>query len=200
MKLADLPEGAVVGTSSLRRSAQLLQIRPDVKVQWIRGNIDTRLGKLETGEFDAIILAAAGLKRMGWSDNVVTEYLDAEQCVPAIGQGALGIECRIDDDELISELAKLNDPATMTAVSAERKFLKDMDGGCQVPIAGYATLSDEGISFTGLVGAPDGSVMYRETIQSQDPVEAGRIAAERISAQGGYDLIQKVKAENDLHY
>ncbi|AQQ52874.1 hydroxymethylbilane synthase [Planococcus lenghuensis] len=200
VKLADLPAGAIVGTSSLRRSAQLLRIRPDVKVQWIRGNIDTRLGKLETGEFDAIILAAAGLKRMGWSDNVVTEYLDAEQCVPAIGQGALGIECRIDDDELISELAKLNDPATMTAVSAERKFLSDMDGGCQVPIAGYATLSDEGVSFTGLVGAPDGSVMYRETIQSQDPVEAGRIAAERISAQGGYDLIQKVKAENDLHY
>lgn len=198
VRLMDLPAGSVVGTSSLRRSSQLLTLRPDLEVKWIRGNIDTRLGKLKSGEFDAIVLAAAGLKRMGWSDDVVTEYLEADQCLPAVGQGALGIECRADDQELIDELAKLNDPETLKAVTAERKFLKDMDGGCQVPIAGYAQLENGTVSFTGLVGSPDGRTIYKESVTSADPVEAGRTIAARISEQGGYDLIQKVKAENHV--
>src|SRR5690606_25184416 len=123
VKFNDLPKGAIVGTSSLRRSAQLLQVRPDLEIKWIRGNIDTRLKKLETEDYDAIILAAAGLKRMGWSDDVVTEYLDINICLPAVAQGALGIECREDDEELLTELAKLTDNNTKKAVTAERTFL-----------------------------------------------------------------------------
>src|SRR5690606_11398455 len=109
VKFMDLPVGAKVGTSSLRRSSQLLLMRPDLDIQWIRGNIDTRLEKLRSGEFDAILLAAAGLKRMGWKDDIVTEFLSIEDCLPAIGQGALAIECREDDSELLAELAKVND-------------------------------------------------------------------------------------------
>ncbi|RNF40916.1 hydroxymethylbilane synthase [Planococcus salinus] len=198
VKLMELPVGAVVGTSSLRRSSQLLMLRPDLEIQWIRGNIDTRLAKLKDENFDAIILAAAGLKRMGWKDDIVTEFLDVDDCLPAIGQGALGIECREDDTELLEELAKVHDEKTALAVNAERKFLKDMDGSCQVPIAGYATVNDSEISFTGLITSPEADQVYRESIVSRDPIEAGRIVAEKISAQGGYDLIQRVKAESNV--
>ena len=198
LKLMDLPVGAVVGTSSLRRSSQLLLLRPDLDVQWIRGNIDTRLAKLHAGDFDAIILAAAGLKRMGWSDDIVTEFMNTEDCLPAIGQGALAIECREDDEELLAELAKVNDKDTELAVTAERKFLKDMNGSCQVPIAGYATVSGDEISFTGLISAPEGDQVYKESAAGKDPIEAGRIVAEKISAQGGYDLIQRVIAESNV--
>ncbi|MDN7245903.1 hydroxymethylbilane synthase [Planococcus shenhongbingii] len=198
VKFMDLPVGAVVGTSSLRRSSQLLLMRPDLDIQWIRGNIDTRLEKLKSGEFDAILLAAAGLKRMGWKDEIVTEFLEVDECLPAIGQGALGIECREDDAELLAELAKVNDENTALAVTAERKFLKDMDGSCQVPIAGYATVNNGEISFTGLISSPDADVIFKESIVSRDPIEAGSTVAERISSQGGYELIQKVKAENHV--
>lgn len=198
VKLMDLPVGAVVGTSSLRRSSQLLMLRPDLDVQWIRGNIDTRLSKLRAGDFDAIILAAAGLKRMGWGDDLVTEFMSTEDCLPAIGQGALAIECREDDAELLAELAKVNDRVTELAVTAERKFLKDMNGSCQVPIAGYATVSGDEISFTGLISAPEGDQVYKESAAGNDPVEAGRIVADKISAQGGYDLIQRVIAESNV--
>lgn len=198
VKLMDLPVGAVVGTSSLRRSSQLLLLRPDLEIQWIRGNIDTRLAKLKDENFDAIILAAAGLKRMGWNEDIVTEFLDIEDCLPAIGQGALGIECREDDTELLEELAKVHDETTALAVNAERKFLKDMDGSCQVPIAGYATVTGGDISFTGLITSPEADQVYKESIVSRDPIEAGRIVAEKISAQGGYDLIQRVKAESNV--
>ena len=198
VKLMDLPVGAVVGTSSLRRSSQLLMLRPDLDVQWIRGNIDTRLSKLRAGDFDAIILAAAGLKRMGWGDDLVTEFMSTEDCLPAIGQGALAIECREDDAELLAELAKVNDRVTELAVTAERKFLKDMNGSCQVPIAGYATVSGDEISFTGLISAPEGDQVYKESAAGNDPIEAGRIVADKISAQGGYDLIQRVIAESNV--
>ncbi|MBT2582443.1 hydroxymethylbilane synthase [Planococcus sp. ISL-109] len=198
VKLMELPVGAVVGTSSLRRSSQLLLLRPDLDVQWIRGNIDTRLSKLRAGDFDAIILAAAGLKRMGWGDELVTEFMSTEDCLPAIGQGALAIECREDDAELLAELAKVNDKETELAVTAERKFLKDMNGSCQVPIAGYATISGDEISFTGLIAAPEGDQVYKESAAGTDPIEAGRIVAEKISAQGGYDLIQRVIAESNV--
>ncbi|KGR74419.1 hydroxymethylbilane synthase [Ureibacillus sinduriensis] len=197
VKFADLPKGAVVGTSSLRRGAQLLQARPDLEIKWIRGNVETRLAKLESEGFDAIILAAAGLKRLGWSDEVVTEYLDADICLPAVAQGTLGIECRGDDQELLSELAKLTDQITWNEAHTERAFLAAMDGGCQVPIAGYATTAGDTITFTGLVAAPDSSVIYKETVTGTNPEELGKEVAKILTEQGAFDLIQKVKAELD---
>ena len=140
----DLPAGSVVGTSSLRRGAQLLAMRDDIEVKWVRGNIDTRIKKMESGEYDAIVLAAAGLKRMGWSDNIVTEYFDPESFIPAIAQGALGIECRSGDKELIEMLQKVHSDIDASCTSAERAFLKRMDGSCQVPIGGYASYEDGG--------------------------------------------------------
>lgn len=174
VKFSELPAGAVVGTSSLRRSAQLLTVRPDLEIKWIRGNVDTRLAKLETEEYDAIILAAAGLKRLGWSEDVVTEFLSVEDCLPAVAQGSLGIECREDDTELLDELAKLTDQLTWQEAHAERAFLAAMDGGCQVPIAGYATSNGEEITLTGLVAAPDASVVYKETVVGSDAQKIGK--------------------------
>ncbi len=198
VKFMDLPAGAIVGTSSLRRSAQLLTMRPDIEIKWIRGNVDTRYQKLKDGEYDAIILAAAGLKRLGWSEDVITEYLSVEDCVPAVGQGSLGIECREDDKELLAEIHKLTDKDTWDAVAAERAFLAAMDGGCQVPIAGHATVSEAGITMTGLVAAPDASVIYKEVVTGKDPEEVGKEAARILTEQGAYDLIQRVKAELDV--
>ena len=197
VKFADLPKGAVVGTSSLRRGAQLLQARPDLEIKWIRGNVETRLAKLESEGFDAIILAAAGLKRLGWNDDVVTEYLDIDICLPAVAQGTLGIECRADDQELLDELAKLTDQITWNEAHAERAFLAAMDGGCQVPIAGYATTEGDTITFTGLVAAPDSSVIYKETVTGSNPEELGKEVAKILTEQGAFELIQKVKAEQN---
>lgn len=198
VKLADLPAGAVVGTSSLRRSAQILLQRSDVEIKWIRGNVDTRLAKLKAGEYDAIILAAAGLKRLGWSDDTVTEYLEADMCIPAVGQGALAIECRAEDEELLEALSKLTDVDTWTAVEAERAFLSAMDGGCQVPIAGHAVVNGEEITMTGLVAAPDASVVYKETRSGSDAVKLGQEIAEILTKEGAYDLIQRVKEQSDV--
>lgn len=197
IKFADLPAGAVVGTSSLRRSAQLLTVRPDFEIKWIRGNVDTRLAKLEDEEYDAIILAAAGLKRLGWSDDVVTEFLPVEDCLPAVAQGSLGIECRADDAELLAELAKLTDQLTWQEAHAERAFLAAMDGGCQVPIAGYATSNGDEITLTGLVAAPDASVIYKETVVGTDAQKIGEELAAILTEQGAFELIQRVKAEQD---
>ncbi|MBS4173727.1 hydroxymethylbilane synthase [Bacillus sp. FJAT-49736] len=198
MTLRDLPKGAVIGTSSLRRGAQILAERPDLEIKWIRGNIDTRLEKLKTDEYDAIILAAAGLSRMGWSADVVTEYLDPEICLPAVGQGALSIECRSNDHELLEQLAKLNSDATAITVTAERAFLNKMEGGCQVPVAGFAMLQEENkISLTGLVASPDGKTIYKETVVGSDPHKVGVQVAELLIQQGAKDLIDQVKQELD---
>ncbi len=194
----DLPKGAVVGTSSLRRSSQLLLLRPDLDIKWIRGNIDTRLKKMQSGEYDAILLAAAGLKRMGWSEDIVTEYMNLEDCIPAVGQGALSIECRSDDAELLAELAKLNDEQTFREVEAERTFLREMDGSCQVPIGGFARVKEEGIEMTGFIAAPDASVVYRHTALADTPVEAGEIVADTLRKEGAAEVIEKVKAEMDV--
>ena len=129
-----MPDGSIIGTSSLRRGAQILAKYPNLEIKWIRGNIDTRLHKLETENYDAIILAAAGLKRMGWSDDIVTTYLDKDVLLPAIGQGALGIECRSDDVELLALLKQVHNQQVADCVTAERTFLAAMDGSCQVPI------------------------------------------------------------------
>ena len=195
VKFMELPVGAVVGTSSLRRSAQLLLLRPDLEIKWIRGNVDTRLAKLETEEYDAIILAAAGLKRLGWSEDVVTEYLSVEDCLPAVGQGALAIECRGDDEELLAELGKLTHSDTWKAVHAERAFLYAMDGGCQVPIAGFATMENGHVEFTGLVASPDAEQVFKQSATNVEPETAGKEVAIILSEQGAYDLIQQVRAD-----
>ena len=162
--LEELPKDSIVGTSSLRRGAQILSKYPHLKIKWIRGNIDTRLNKLETEDYDAIILAAAGLKRMGWSDDVVTTYLDKDTLLPAIGQGALGIECRSNDIELLELLQKVHNNEVANCVSAERTFLAAMDGSCQVPIGGYANYNNNNeIEFTGLIMTPDGKERYEHT-------------------------------------
>ncbi|AZB43830.1 hydroxymethylbilane synthase [Bacillus sp. FJAT-42376] len=197
-KLSELPEGSIIGTSSLRRSAQLLAMRPDLEIKWIRGNIDTRLSKLQNEDYDAIILAAAGLARMGWSRETVTEYLDPSSCLPAVGQGALAIECRENDTELLEILSKINDAETEKTVRAERAFLKVMEGGCQVPIAGYAVLSGEHqIELTGLVADPDGKKIFRETLTGSDPADLGKKVALKLEEQGAKELISRVKEELD---
>ncbi|MEI5905655.1 hydroxymethylbilane synthase [Bacillus spongiae] len=196
--LSDLPKGAVIGTSSLRRGAQLLAFRPDLEIKWIRGNIDTRIAKLETGEYDAIILAAAGLSRMGWTSEVVTEFLSTDICLPAVGQGALAIECREDDTELLSLFDQFTSENAKLSVEAERAFLRKMEGGCQVPIAGFATiLEDETLSFTGLVASPDGKKIYKEIQTGKDPVALGEQVAAVLSEQGAKQLIEQVKEELD---
>ena len=196
--LEQLKKGAIVGTSSLRRSAQLLAKRPDLQIKWIRGNIDTRINKLKEEDYDAIILAAAGLSRLGWSKEVVTQYLDDNLCVPAVGQGALSIECRSNDEELLQELAKFTCRSTEKTVTAERAFLHAMEGGCQVPIAGYATIDDKNeISLTALVASPDGSVILKEQVIGHDAEEVGNRAAQLIKERGGQQLIDDVKAESN---
>ncbi|PRT34718.1 hydroxymethylbilane synthase [Bacillus wiedmannii] len=186
----ELAEGAILGTSSLRRSAQLLAARPDLQVKWIRGNIDTRLRKLQEEDYDAIILATAGLQRMGWDNEVITEHLDETLCVPAVGQGALAIECREDDKDLLQLLAHMNDAVTERTVAAERVFLHKLEGGCQVPIAGYATLTENDvIELTALVGSMDGSILLKETVVGTNPEEVGLEAADRLIKQGAKELI-----------
>lgn len=199
VSFSELKPGSVIGTSSLRRSSQLLAQRPDLEMKWIRGNIDTRIGKLDTDEYDAIILAAAGLKRMGWADDTITEFIDPESCVPAVGQGALSIECRGDDEELLQLLEKFTSVETSAAVRAERAFLHKMEGGCQVPIAGYAYINEQQeIVLTALVGSPDGKTIIKEQVKGRNPEEIGELAAEKLISEGAKDLIDKVKQELEI--
>lgn len=196
--LMELPPGAKVGTSSLRRSAQILAVRPDLEIKWIRGNIDTRLKKLQTEDYDAIILAAAGLSRMGWSEDIVTEYLDADICLPAVGQGALAIECREDDTELLALLKKLECKAARQAVTAERAFMNRLEGGCQVPLAGFARLNEDGeIVLTGLVATADGKTLLKEEQTGTDPEKLGVSVAEKLLERGAGEIIRQAKEGND---
>ncbi|MEK4514332.1 hydroxymethylbilane synthase [Paenibacillus sp. FSL H8-0122] len=197
--LEGLPPGARVGTSSLRRSSQLAALRPDLLIEPVRGNIDSRLKKLESGEYDAILLAAAGLSRMGWQGRI-TAYLPPEVCLPAVGQGALGIECREDDEELRKLLALYNDERTALTVTAERTFLGALNGGCQVPIGAYAVLESEAvaaanpsITLTGMVGTPDGTVILKETCTGNDPVELGVEVARKLAARGAEKILADVR-------
>lgn len=192
--LDGLPQGAKVGTSSLRRSSQLLAYRPDLKLEWIRGNIDSRLRKLETEGFDAILLAAAGLKRMGWEDRI-TSYLPVEICLPAVGQGALGIECRADDAGLLELLRRYQDEDTVRTVEAERSLLAALNGGCQVPIGAYAVLGEDGktVSLTGLVGMPDGSLLLKETAEGTDPTALGLQVAGKLAAKGADRILEQAR-------
>jgi len=196
--LRDLPAGAIVGTSSLRRKAQILSIRPDLEIKWIRGNIDTRLKKLETEEYDAIILAAAGLSRMGWKAEVVTEYLEPSDCIPAVGQGALAIECRKDDEEILQWLAKLNCPKTNRAVQAERAFLNKIGGSCQVPVGGYAVINNENdVVLNAFVASDNGKTIFKETVVGKDAVIVGEEAGERLIERGAGKLISEILKQLD---
>ncbi|MDR7073673.1 hydroxymethylbilane synthase [Fictibacillus barbaricus] len=195
--LNELPAGAIVGTSSLRRAAQLLHKRPDLTIKSIRGNIDTRLVKLKTGEFDAIILAAAGLERMGWSQDTVTEFLDIDLCLPAVGQGSLAIECRSEDEEVKQLLATLNDEYTFQTVEAERAFLNTLEGGCQVPIAAFAVLENNEITLTGLVADPTGKTVLKQTKSGQDPYKVGVELASELKEQGAKQILDDVKKDLD---
>src|SRR5699024_10175908 len=153
--------------------AQLLAQRPDLEIRPIRGNIDTRRRKLQEEDFDAIILAAAGLKRMGWPDDIVTEYLPADICLPAVGQGSLAIECRSNDQDMVDLLQKISDKESFDTVSAERAFLRRLEGGCKTPIAAYAELENGKMTLTGLVASTDGKIVLKEIQSGSNPNELG---------------------------
>ncbi|OPA80329.1 hydroxymethylbilane synthase [Paenibacillus selenitireducens] len=194
--LAELPIGAKVGTSSLRRSSQMQHARPDLQIESIRGNIDSRLRKLETEGFDAIMLAAAGLTRMGWEERI-TEYLSPDVCLPAVGQGALGIECRENDPEVRELLQLFNDRITEITVRAERSFLGTLNGGCQVPIGAFATLIEDHeqepvIELTGMVGSTDGRVILKETLRGNNPEQLGIQVANQLIAQGADRILAEL--------
>ena len=191
-----LPPGSVVGTSSLRRRAQLLARRPDLKIQFLRGNVNTRLAKLDAGEYDAIILAAAGLIRLGFGERIRSS-IGVDESLPAGGQGAVGIECRTDDAELHQLLACLNDPQTATRVTAERALNRHLNGGCQVPIACYAVLEGDQLWLRGLVGQPDGTQLLRaEGRAPAEQAEAlGVQVAEALLAQGAAQILKAVYGE-----
>ncbi|MED4585481.1 hydroxymethylbilane synthase [Brevibacillus choshinensis] len=194
--LDQLPEGAVVGTSSLRRAAQLMAYRPDIQIESLRGNIDTRMRKLAEGNFDGIILAAAGLERAHF-EGTISQFLPVEISLPAVGQGALAIECRADDEETLELLRRLDDQPTRLAVTAERSFLHKLQGGCQVPIGAYATIGEgDLIIMTGMVGSPDGKQMFKNTASGHDPVALGIQVAEALLAQGAGEVLAQVLREN----
>lgn len=185
-----LPQGAVVGTSSLRRQALIRKYRPDLQIRDLRGNVNTRLAKLDNGDYDAIILASAGLIRLGMQDRIV-QQLPPEVSLPAVGQGAVGIECRNDDAELIELLSALNDPHTHCRVTAERAMNARLEGGCQVPIGSFATLDDGVITITGMVGQPDGSVLLyaSATGDASRAAELGVEVADNLLEQGAGDIL-----------
>jgi hydroxymethylbilane synthase len=192
----ELPQGARLGTSSLRRQCQLRARRPDLQVLDLRGNVNTRLGKLDNGDYDAIMLAAAGVKRMGWEERI-TELLPPEQFLPAIGQGAIGIEIRLDDDRVRQLVEALNDEQTAIRVSAERALNKGLQGGCQVPIAGYSEISHGVIVLRALVGRPDGSELVQGVISGrpEDAEELGQVLADDLLSRGAREILDEVYRE-----
>ena len=192
----ELPQGAVVGTSSLRREVQLRERRPDLQIKTLRGNVQTRLGKLDAGEYDAIILASAGLIRLELKDRI-KHQIDSTESLPAGGQGAVGIECRMDDLETQALLAPLNHDETAARVIAERAMNKRLEGGCQVPIGCYAELEGDQIWLRGLVGRPDGTLVLRDEIRGhKESAEAlGIELAEKLLEAGAGEILEQVYAE-----
>ncbi len=194
--LDELPEGSVVGTSSLRRQCQLLAARPDLKIKFLRGNVQTRLQKLDDGEYDAIILAAAGLIRLELKPRI-RAYIEPELSLPAGGQGAVGIECRLADQAIIDLIAPLHDAITAQQVTAERAMNRRLQGGCQVPIACYALHRENHLWLRGLVGAPDGSQMLFDEISGPvaEAEQMGIALADRLLAAGADKILAAVYAE-----
>ena len=199
--LADLPEGAIVGTSSLRRQCQLKASRPDLDIRDLRGNVNTRLRKLDEGEYDAIILAAAGLIRLEMPERIA-QFIEPEEMLPANGQGAVGIECRLDDEKIKALLAPLECGTTRIRVLAERSMNKALQGGCQVPIGSYGVISADGkaLHLRGLVGAVDGSEMIESEITG--PVEEGEALGHKLAQEllrrGADKILQQVYSENNV--
>jgi hydroxymethylbilane synthase len=189
----ELPVGAKIGTSSLRRGAQVRRLRPDLIIENLRGNLDTRLRKVREGMYDAIILAAAGLHRMGWQDQI-TAYLEPDYFLPAVGQGAIGIEIRSGDESVRPLLAPLHHPDTAIAVQAERGFLQELEGGCQVPIGGYAQVKGEMVELTGLVASLDGLEIFRSTRSApiEQAEELGRELAREILQAGAKRILAEL--------
>ena len=190
---AELPLGAVVGTSSLRRKAQLLAARPDLTIRDLRGNVDTRLRKLDEGLYDAVILAAAGLERLGHGDRI-KDVIPSGVCLPAVGQGALAIECRTDDAEVRQMLDFLNDMPTVHATNAERAFLGLLEGGCQVPIGVHADVEGDKIKIEAIIAALDGSTVFRDTIEgtATDAVALGQELGKKMLANGGQEILAAI--------
>lgn len=194
--IEQLPAGSIVGTSSLRRQCQLRAARPDLEIRDLRGNVGTRLGKLDNGEYDAIILAAAGLIRLELNERIAS-FIEPEQSLPAVGQGAVGIECRDDDTRIQQLLAPLEHKATRARVLAERALNKRLEGGCQVPIGSYCVLEGDEFWLRALVGSPDGSVMLTE--EARGPIsEAETVAvtmADKLLDSGAREILQQVYAQ-----
>lgn len=190
---SQLPQGAVLGTSSLRRRAQLLAARPDLKIVDLRGNVDTRLRKLDEGQMDAIILAAAGLERLGHADRI-REIIPSSVCLPAVGQGALAIECRSNDQQVREMLAFLNDLPTRQATDAERAFLGLIEGGCQVPIGVHAEVNDNQVAIEAVIASLDGSTVLRSNITgpAADAAELGRQLGRLMLADGGEQILADI--------
>ncbi|MBA4397192.1 MAG: hydroxymethylbilane synthase [Syntrophus sp. (in: bacteria)] len=191
-KIESLPRGARIGTGSLRRGMQMRNLLPDVRIVPLRGNLDTRIRKIELEDLDGIIVAAAGIRRMGWVHRV-SQFIPAEVMLPAVGQGALGIEMRTGDSSLAEMLAFLNHAATSMEVGAERSFLQRLGGGCQLPIAAYAKIRDRELTIRGLVGSLDGRVMITDEVRGNpsDYHTLGTLLAERILLRGGEALIDQ---------
>lgn len=196
--LDELPQGAVVGTCSLRRQCQLKEARPDLVIKELRGNVGTRLGKLDAGEYDAIILAAAGLKRLKLEQRI-RSLIEPEQSLPAVGQGAVGIECRLDDERLHKLLAPLSHADTTDRVLCERAMNLTLEGGCQVPIGSYALLDGDNLWLRALVGEPDGSLIVRGEIRGprQDAERLGVELANQLLDDGARDILTKLYAEHE---
>ncbi|MEI4984957.1 hydroxymethylbilane synthase [Aeromonas caviae] len=192
-QIDELPQGAVVGTSSLRRQCQLRAARPDLVIRDLRGNVNTRLAKLDAGEYDAIILAAAGLKRLEMAHRIAA-FIEPEQSLPANGQGAVGIECRLDDHELHALLAPLEHPETRIRVLTERAMNRALQGGCQVPIGAYALVQGEEVWLRGLVGSPDGSRVIRDEIRGPlaEGEALGHTLAQHLLAAGADVILAEV--------
>lgn len=197
--LDTLPEGAKVGTSSLRRVAQVRSLRPDVQIVDVRGNLDTRMRKAEDGEVDVVILASAGITRMGWAERI-SSYIPTEQMVSAVGQGAIGIEIRSDDEFMIEVCEKISDSETFTCVTAERVVMKKLEGGCQVPIGAYARIVDGVLVMDGLVGSVEGDRIVRDQLTGDpaDPVALGDAMVARLLELGGGEILAEIRAADGV--
>ncbi len=196
LQVSELPNGAKIGTSSLRRSSQIKHARPDFKTESIRGNLNTRLKKLESGEFDAIILAAAGIIRLGMKEKI-SEYLDEKIMLSAVGQGALCIESREDDEKIQSILKPLNHNDTYIAITGERAFLKRLQGSCHIPVACFGKISENDLILTGLIASENGERIIRQTIKKNinSAEQAGIELADNLLSRGGREILENLEIQ-----
>ncbi|MCP3901454.1 MAG: hydroxymethylbilane synthase [Desulfobacteraceae bacterium] len=197
IKLSDLPLKAKIGTSSLRRSSQLKNFRPDLEISSIRGNLETRIKKLNAGEFDAIILAAAGIKRLGM-ENLITEYIDEDAMIPAVGQGALCIETRENDPDIEPVISKLNHEKTATCVKGERAFLNQIEGSCHIPVGCFAKFVDQNIVLTGIVASEDGKKIIKKSVNAEPDtiIENGKKLADTLLESGAKEILENLNTND----